>query len=160
MSSQDQNFQAALARARSRAEDDVVKITRVFYDEEFTFSFKPRATPDAIEIVGQLAEQTSQIDLANADARTLDMILKSITKFLDSQAAGDTSERIAELMRDGPQGERALIGVEELFDLQRAVVEAVAGRPTTSASSSPAGSSEDGKPSTDGALPETSTPSS
>lgn len=154
MSSQD-NFQAALARAKARAEEDVVAITLTFYDEPFTFTFKPRATPDAIEIIGRLTEQTTVMtgkEGDTLDATILDTMLKLVTEFLDAQAAGDTSEQVAALMHSG------IVGISELFDLQRAVVEAVAGRPTMSASSSPIGSSEGGKPSTDGALPEPLTP--
>ena len=154
MSSQNSNFQAALARAKARADDDVTVVTRTYYDEDFTFTFRPRATPYAVEIIGRLTEQadlTSNTD--DMDAAKLDRLMKTVTEFLDAQAAGDTSERIADLMR------AEVVGIAELFDLQRAVIEVVAGRPIMSASSSPTGSSEDGTPSTDGALPAPSIPS-
>lgn len=156
MSSQDYaSFQAALARAKAAADADVFVVTRTYYGAELEFSFRPRATPDAIEIIGKLTEQSATIQKAadgDIDASALDSLMKIVTEFLDAQAVGDTAQRIAECIHAN------VIGVAELFDIQRAVIEQVAGRPTMSASSSPSGPSQAGQPSTDGALPDPLTP--
>lgn len=148
------NFEAALARARQRAESEFLTVTREFYGETFKFNFKPRATPGGVEIIGRLGEQAdlAAIVAGNVDAAKLDVLLTAVTEFLDEQATDDTSDHIAELMRAG------VIGIRELLDIQREVIESVAGRPTTSAPSSPEGSSTPGPSSTDGALSTESMP--
>ena len=149
-----ESFQSALDRAKARAANDYYEVRRTFYDEEFVLTFAPRATPDAIEIIGKLGSQDEIAALAagSIDAKALDDLMKAIAEFLDAQATGDTAEMIAALMRE------RVIGIAELLEIQREVIERVAGRPTTSAPSSSDGSSTAGASSTDGALPAPSTP--
>lgn len=148
------SFQAALARAQQRAASDHIVITREVYGETFEFRFKPRPTDTGVEIIGRLGRQhdLTKLTASTVDAAALDDLMKAVTELLSAQAADETDAEIAELMRAG------VIGIRELLDIQRELMEKIAGRPTMSSSPSPKDSSTPGPTSTDGVPPAPSTP--
>lgn len=138
-------MQAAIDRAQARVEASALRLTRTYFDEEFTFLFLPTLNQDALSIV------TTVQRLSSNSEPDLTAQLDALLDFMDVMAMQDTSALIAQLGRAG------IMTINDLVDLQMAVVGSVAGRPTTRSSSAPTGSSPSGESSTAGAPTEDST---
>lgn len=137
----------ALDRARARVADEAIEFTRDYFGESFTFRFLPTMTQPAMEIVARVQALASETGKANVMEQ-----LRAVLDFMDAMATDETGELIAEAAESG------VMTINDLVELQMAVVSAVAGRPTTRSSSSPDGSPESGASSTASAPALASTP--
>ena len=134
------SFNAALKRVSEEA--NVLK--RTYKGLEFEFSFLPSMSMPAMEVVGklqELGESSSPIP-----------VFKTVREFMKLLAVSDTCDDVVFLL------DEAIMSPQDLIELQQAVVQGVAARPTVRSSSSDSGSSPDGPTSTASALTETSTP--
>lgn len=134
--------QQAFDRAKDRVAERAIEFERSYFDEPFTFKFLPAMSLPAMEVVGRVQGLAAANDVGN--------LFASITEFMDLMAMEDTGELIGELGRAG------IMSMQDLIELQQAVVSAVAARPTERSSSSDTGSLQTGPPLTASAPTETS----
>ncbi len=135
--------QQAFDRAKNRVAESAIEFERSYFDEPFTFKFLPAMSLPAMEMIGRVQGMSASNDVGS--------LFALISEFMELMAMDDTAELIVELGRAG------IMSMQDLIELQQAVVSAVAARPTVRSSSSSTGSSPDGLSSTASAPTETST---
>ena len=123
--------QQAFDRAKNRVAESALEFDRTYFGEPFKFKFLPTMSQPAMEVVARVQ------GLAQAQ-ENMTVLFTAITDFMDLMAMDDTGELIGELGRAG------IMTVRDLIELQQAVVQAVAARPTERSSSSGTGSSPTG----------------
>lgn len=124
--------------------ESAIEFERSYFGEPFTFKFLPAMSLPAMEVVGRVQGLAAENEVGK--------LFASITEFMDLMAMDDTGELIGEL------GHAGIMSMQDLIELQQAVVSAVAARPTERSSSSDTGSLPTGPSLTASAPTETSTP--
>lgn len=132
----------AIQRAKDRVAGSAISLDRTYFDEPFTFTFLPTLTQPALQIISQVQ---------NAPETDVMKQFDWLVQFVDVMATAETGELIAQLSTDG------IMTINDLVDVQQAVISAVAARPTMRSSSSADGSPSTGSPSTASAQHEEST---
>lgn len=140
------NVQSAIERAKARVASTAIVFDRTYFGEPFEFRFLPTLNQAALEIVSRVQK------MATSTEPDVMAQLQELLNFMDVMATDETAQVVAELGRSG------VMTLNDLVDLQMAVVESITARPTTRSSSSPAGSSESGETSMASAPVGASTP--